>query len=159
MSNIAISPSHQPQSPIMNVYEGLFILDSDLYARSPDEVSGQVANAVSQFGGEVLLTRLWDERKLAYPIKGHRRGTYWLSYFQIDPLKVKELTRQFQLSNSVLRFLFLKVDPRLVDTLVEHARAGHLHAGAQAQEPEAEAVAAVFDQVEDDADLVAGMKE
>ncbi|MDR0337157.1 MAG: 30S ribosomal protein S6 [Planctomycetaceae bacterium] len=114
-----------------NVYEGLFIFDSDLYTKEPDNVSGQVARIIEQFGGEVLLSRLWDERKLAYPIKGHRRGTYWLAYFKIDALKVKELTRQFQLSESVIRFLFLHVDPRLVETLVEHARAGHLHAGEQ----------------------------
>jgi small subunit ribosomal protein S6 len=114
-----------------NVYEGLFIFDSDLYAKGPDEISGQVASIIEQIGGEVLLSRLWDERKLAYPIKGHRRGTYWLSYFKIDPLKVKDLTRQFQLSDSIIRFLILFVDPRLVDTLVEHARAGHLHSGDQ----------------------------
>jgi len=112
-----------------NVYEGLFIFDSDLYAKGPDDVSSQVASIVEQLGGEVLLSRLWDERKLAYPIKGHRRGTYWLAYFRIDPSAVKDLTRQFQLSDSVIRFLILLVDPRLVDTLVEHARAGHLHAG------------------------------
>jgi len=111
-----------------NVYEGLFILDSDLYARGADEVSGQVAGIVEQFGGEVLLSRLWDERKLAYPIKGHRRGTYWLAYFKMEPSAVKDLTRQFQLSDSILRFLILLVEPRLVDTLVEHARTGqHLH--------------------------------
>ncbi|MCL2005381.1 MAG: 30S ribosomal protein S6 [Planctomycetaceae bacterium] len=112
-----------------NVYEGLFIFDSDLYARGADEVSSQVANIVEQLGGEILLSRLWDERKLAYPIKGHSRGTYWLAYFKIDPTAVKDLTRQFQLSGSILRFLILLVDPRLVDTLVEHARAGKLHAG------------------------------
>ena len=112
-----------------NVYEGLFIFDSDLYAKGADEVSSQVASLVEQLGGEVLLSRLWDERKLAYPIKGHRRGTYWLAYFRIDPSAVKDLTRRFQLSGSILRFLIMVVDPRLVDTLVEHARAGKLHAG------------------------------
>lgn len=116
------------------VYEGLFILDSDLYAKGPDDISGQVTTIVEQFGGEVLLSRLWDERKLTYPIKGHRRGTYWLAYFKIDSLKVEELKRQFNLSDSILRFLLLFVDPRLVDTLVEHARAGHLHAGEQPEE-------------------------
>jgi small subunit ribosomal protein S6 len=112
-----------------NVYEGLFIFNSDLYAKGADDVSSQVATIVEQLGGEVLLSRLWDERKLEYPIKGHRRGTYWLTYFRIDPSAVKDLSRQFQLSDSILRFLILAVDPRLVDTLVEHARAGHLHAG------------------------------
>ncbi len=127
-----------------NVYEGLFIFDSDLYAKNPEEVSNQVAQVIEQFDGEVLISRLWDERKLAYPIKGHRRGTYWLSYFKIDSLKVKELTRQFQLSDSVLRFLFLSVDARLVDTLVEHARAGHLYATERPEEPAQEVAEDVF---------------
>jgi len=112
------------------VYEGLFIFNADLYAKGPDEVSSQVASIVEQFGGEVLLSRLWDgQRMLAYPIDGHRRGAYWLAYFRLDPAVLKELSRQFQLSGSILRFMILKVDPRLVDTLVEHARAGHMHAG------------------------------
>ena len=114
-----------------NVYEGLFIFDSDLYAKGADDVSSRVASIVEQLGGEVLLSRLWDERKLAYPIKGHRRGTYWLAYFRINPSAVKDLTRQFQLSGSILRFMILSVDPRLVGTLVEHARAGYLHVGEQ----------------------------
>ena len=143
----------------LKVYEGFFIFDPDVYARNPDEVSGQIAAAVEQFGGEVLLTRLWDDqRKMAYPIKGHRRGTYWLTYFRFDSLRVEELKRQFRLSTSVLRFIFLFVDPRLVDTLVEHARAGHLHAGTQAQEPETGSADAVFDQVADEIDAVTEMK-
>jgi len=107
-----------------NVYEGLYILNSELYARSPDEISGQMGAFIEKTGGEVLLSRLWDERRLAYPIQGHKRGTYWLTYFKIDPLKVKELTRQFQITDSILRFLFLKLDPRIVDTVVEHAKEG-----------------------------------
>jgi len=129
-----------------NVYEGLFIFDSDLYAKGADEVSSQVAGIVEQFGGEVLLSRMWDERKLAYPIKGHRRGTYWLAYFRIDPSAIKDLTRQFQLSDSILRFLILLVEPRLVDTLVEHAKAGHLHA-RQTEVPEEMPTVSVIDAV------------
>jgi small subunit ribosomal protein S6 len=129
--------SIEPEPHIMatNVYEGLFIFDPGIYAKEADEVSSQVASIVEQLGGEVLLGRLWDERKLAYPIDGHRRGTYWLAYFRIDPSSIKDLTRQFQLrkSGGIIRFLILLVDPRLVDTLVEHARAGHLHAGEHAE--------------------------
>ena len=107
-----------------NVYEGLFILNSELYARTPDEISGQMAVFIEKIGGEVLLSRLWDERRLAYPIKGFKRGTYWLTYFKIDPTKIKELTRQFQITDSILRFMFLKLDPRIVETVVEHAKEG-----------------------------------
>lgn len=107
-----------------NVYEGLFILDSDLFARNADELSAQVSRYIEQVGGEILVSRLWEERKLAYPIKGHRRGTYWLTYFKVDTQKLKDLNRQCQISNNILRFMFLQIDPRLVDTLVEHALQG-----------------------------------
>ena len=107
-----------------NVYEGLFILDSDQYARNPDDVAGQIDRFIKDFEGDVLVSRLWEERKLAYPVKGHKRGTYWLTYFKLDASKVKDLNRQYQISNSVIRFLFVKIDPRLVDMLVEHAKAG-----------------------------------
>ena len=107
-----------------NVYDGLFILNSELYARNPDDVSGQITTFIESMGGEVLLSRLWEERRLAYPIQGHRRGTYWLTYFKLDSQKLSELTRQCQITDSILRFLFLKVDPKIVDTVVEHAKEG-----------------------------------
>ena len=133
-----------------NVYEGLLILDSDQYARNPDEVAGQIDRYIKDYDGDVLVSRLWEERKLAYPIKGHKRGTYWLTYFKLDALKVKELNRQYQISDSVIRFLFVKIDPRLVETLVEHAKAGPIRPvlegaateGEQSVEPSADAVEA-----------------
>ena len=129
-----------------NVYEGLFILNSELYARTPEDISGQMAAFIEKTGGEVLLSRLWDERRLAYSIQGHKRGTYWLTYFKIDPLKVRELNRQFQITDSILRFLFLKLDPRIVDTVVEHAKEGPL----KPQIPETEMMTQVVAEIDDE---------
>lgn len=109
---------------IERVYEALFILDSDAFGRNQAEVSGQIAAGIEQFGGEVLVNQAWEERRLAYPIKGHRRGTYWLTYFKMDTAKIKELNRLFQISDTILRFIFLRIPPKLVDTIVEHARSG-----------------------------------
>jgi small subunit ribosomal protein S6 len=133
-----------------NVYEGLFIFDPDAFNKAPDEVSNQITTIVEQVEGEVLLSRIWEERKLAYPISGHRRGTYWLVYFAADSLKLKELSRQFQLNNNILRFLLVKIDPRLVDILVEHARAGQFSSAEHIPaEPEAGvSVEEVFDETE-----------
>jgi len=105
-----------------NVYECMFILDSNSFARDPSGVSGRIPKMVAQFGGEVLASRLWNEQKLAYPIKGHRKGTYWLSYFRMDAGKLVEFRRACQLNEDIVRSLTLKVDPRLVDALVAHAR-------------------------------------
>ena len=108
----------------VNVYEGMYILDSNRYARDSAGVSGQIPEMIQKLGGEMLASRLWEERRLAYPIDGHRKGTYWLTYFKLDSGQLPGLNRQCQLSESILRTLFLKVDPRIADALVSHALAG-----------------------------------
>lgn len=103
------------------VYEGLFLFDSNRYARDPGGVPGSINDAITSVGGEMLASRLWAEQKLAYPINGHRKGTYWLTYFRIDPSKLAGLNRTFQLNDNILRNLVLTVDERLVEPLVAHA--------------------------------------
>lgn len=105
-----------------NVYEMMYIFDSNRYVRDPGGVAALAERLVTQFGGEVMVSRLWDERRLETPINGHRKGTYWLVYFRMDSLKLTELNRQCQITDEILRHLVLKVEPRLVDTLVAHAK-------------------------------------
>ncbi len=119
-----------------NVYEGMFLLDSNRYARDPNAISKQIDQMVAECGGEMLASRLWSEQKLAYPIEGHRKGTYWLTYFRMDSLKQVDLNRACKLNENVLRNLIIKIDDRLVDTLVEHAK-GTSTAAAPAEAPAA----------------------
>jgi small subunit ribosomal protein S6 len=100
----------------------MFILDSNRYARDPNGVSGQIPELIGKLGGEVLVSRLWNEQKLAYPINGQRKGTYWLTYFKLDSSKLSEFNNQLRINESVLRQLTVKVEPRLVEPLVAHAR-------------------------------------
>jgi small subunit ribosomal protein S6 len=99
----------------------MFLLDSNRYARDPGGVSGQITQIVEKCGGEILATRLWNEQKLAYTIEGHRKGTYWLMYFRMDSAKQGDLTRACRLNENILRNLVIRIDDRLVDTLVRHA--------------------------------------
>lgn len=107
-----------------HVYEGMFIFDSNKYGRDPAGVSGQISETIQKLGGSILANRLWEERRLAYPIGQHRKGTYWLTYFKLDSGKTVELNRDLRLNENVIRSLVLKVEPRLVDVLVQHALAG-----------------------------------
>ena len=65
-----------------NVYEAMFIFDSNRFARERAGLPAEVEKAIKAAGGEVLVSRLWEERRLAYPIAGQRKGTYWLIYFR-----------------------------------------------------------------------------
>ena len=108
----------------MPVYEGMFIVDSGRYSRDPAGLAQQINDLISQFGGTVLAARLWDERKLAYPIKGHRKGVYWLTYFKMPGANLVALERQCEITEDIVRKLVLKVDDRIADALVQHALAG-----------------------------------
>lgn len=107
-----------------HVYEGLFIFDSNKYARDTAAVSGNLTNVIQQHGGKILASRLWEERRLAYPIGGQRKGTYWLTYFELDTLQLGAVNAQFKLDDNILRSMTLKIDPRIAETLVAHALAG-----------------------------------
>lgn len=120
-----------------NVYEGLFILDANRYARDHDAVSEGVEKLVTDLGGEVLVSRLWEERRLAYPINGHRKGAYWLLYFRINPLQITALNRACELHDSILRQLVLKIHPRLVEPILAHATGATAEAAADGETAEA----------------------
>jgi len=108
----------------MAVYEGMFILDPAKYSRDPAASAQQINDLITQFEGTVLAARLWDERKLAYPINGHKKGVYWLTYFKMPGANLTALERQCEITDDIIRKLVLKVDDRIADALVQHALAG-----------------------------------
>ena len=117
-----------------NTYETLFIFDSNHYARDPGGVGGAVAKMVEELGGTVLVSRLWaDQQKLAYPIDNHNKGTYWLAYFELDTDKLDEFGVACRLNDSILRHMSLRLDKRLIEPMVAHAKGE----GTTAAEPAA----------------------
>jgi small subunit ribosomal protein S6 len=106
------------------VYEGMFLLDSNRYARDAAGTSRKVGEMIEKCGGEILVSRLWAEQKLAYPINGNKKGAYWLTYFRLDTARQEELKLATRLNTDVLRSLVVKLDDRLVDAMVEHAKSG-----------------------------------
>jgi len=131
-----------------NVYEGMFILDANRYGREPEAVSSQIPAMIEKFGGEMLVSRLWEERRLAFAIKGQRKGTYWLTYFRLDSERLAELRRQCQITDDILRMLFLKVDPRIVDALVSHAQSAPVVTHGEGEEAKP-VVADIIEEIEE----------
>ncbi len=124
-----------------NVYECMVIFDPNKYAQDPGGLGGTIPDLVTRFGGEVLVSRLWQEQKLAYPIGSHKKGAYWLTYFRLDSGKLAELNRELRINEAIIRTMTLKVEPRLVDALVEHAKGGQKARPATEAAPAAAEVA------------------
>ncbi|MEX0824851.1 MAG: 30S ribosomal protein S6 [Pirellulaceae bacterium] len=123
-----------------NVYESLFILDSNRYARDPGGLSTSLTDIIEGLGGTVLASRLWMEQKLAYPIDGHQKGTYWLVYHRTEGPALTGFDRACRLNEGIVRQMTLKIDPRLVEPMVAHAR-GETQQGAEEGEGEGEEAA------------------
>src|SRR4051812_37830929 len=99
----------------------MFLLDSTKVAVSWDESVKHVHDILSKHQSEIVASRQWDERRLAYPVEGHKKGTYLLTYFKADGTALKELVADCHLSDVIVRELILKVRPKLVDHLVTQA--------------------------------------
>jgi small subunit ribosomal protein S6 len=113
----------------------MVILDPNKYAQDPSGMGAQIPNLVAKCGGEVLVSRLWQEQRMAYPIDGHKKGAYWLTYFRLDSGKLADFNRDLRINEVIVRSLTLKVEPRLVDALVEHAKGGERATPAAAAAP------------------------
>ncbi len=92
-----------------NTYEGMFLFPqsatSDLAAASQ-----HVLDHLEKVGAEVVSFRKWDDRRLAYPIKGNKRGVYFLGYFTLSGDKMTSLERNLLLSEDLVRFLITRAD-------------------------------------------------
>jgi small subunit ribosomal protein S6 len=110
----------------------MVIFDPNKYAQDPGGLGATIPNLIAKAGGEVLVSRLWQEQKLAFPISGHKKGAYWLTYFRLDSTKLVEFNRELRINETIVRSLTLKVEPRLVDALVEHAKGGKTRPATEA---------------------------
>jgi small subunit ribosomal protein S6 len=102
----------------------MIIFDSNRFARERAGLPAEVEKMIKAGEGEVVVSRLWEERRLAYPIAGQRKGTYWLIYFRGPSSMLTALNRQWEIHDGILRHLVLKIHPHLVEAVLEHAKAG-----------------------------------
>jgi len=96
-------------------YEAMFLLDagpSDFEA-----ASAPVRDVLARIEAEVIAMKPWDERRLAYPVEGRKRGLYVLTYFRAAPGRLSELHHEVQLSEQILRAMVLSGD-HLTDEVI-----------------------------------------
>jgi small subunit ribosomal protein S6 len=103
----------------INHYEGMFILDSGRFGANPEAAATEVAGIIEKVGGTVVAHRPWQDSKLAYPINGHRKGLYYLTFFTAESRAVNEINGIVKLNENVLRHLILSHDKGLFDQMVD----------------------------------------
>lgn len=67
-------------------------------------------STVEKHGGEIIVLKKWDERKLAYEVSGQKRGLYVICFFRAGGDAIAHIERDVKLSEQVLRVLVTKAD-------------------------------------------------
>jgi small subunit ribosomal protein S6 len=94
----------------VNNYEAMFLLESGYAAAHWDDGIKEIQGILTKHGSEIIRLVKWDDRKLAYEISHHKRGTYVLAYFKAPGEGVSKIERDVQLSETILRVLVLRHD-------------------------------------------------
>jgi small subunit ribosomal protein S6 len=113
----------------------MFLLDTNKVGGDVGAAAKQLHALLERNHAEILVSRPWDERRLAYPIKGHKKGQYYLVYFRTEGMNLASIERDCHLNEMILRFLTLYVDPKLVESLLAVARDEHALALHTVTEP------------------------
>jgi small subunit ribosomal protein S6 len=92
----------------MRRYELMVILDPELEERTVAPSLDTFLNVIRQGGGTVENVDIWGRRRLAYEISKKSEGIYAVVDLTADPDVVKELDRQLNLNESVLRTKVLR---------------------------------------------------
>ena len=83
------------------------LLDNREVRKGWQPLKDAVLAMFTKHGAKILSGRRWEERRLAYPIKGQQRGTYLLVYFSADTQALSAVRRDLQFNESLLRFLLV----------------------------------------------------
>ena len=92
------------------LYEGMFLIDSSQAASDWDGINAAIRKILEKAEAKIVSIAKWDDRKLAYDIKGKSRGTYILSYFRVDGGRIKDIEKSVRLSEKIMRVLILSTE-------------------------------------------------
>jgi small subunit ribosomal protein S6 len=96
----------------MRRYEMMVILDPELEERTVAPSLDTFLNVIRQSGGNVDNVDIWGRRRLAFEIKKKADGIYAVIDMTCEPDAVKELDRQLNLNEAVLRTKVLRPEAK-----------------------------------------------
>ena len=98
----------------MNKYEVVYIIDPAVEEDARKALIAKFNDLITGNGGSVDKVEEWGKRRLAYAIDYKTEGYYVLVNFQAEAELPKELERNLQISDSVIRYQVIRQIERKV---------------------------------------------
>jgi len=97
----------------MNKYEVMYVIDAALEENARNELISYFSGIVEKNAGTIDRVDEWGKRRLAYAINYKTEGYYVLMYIQAPSELPRELERNFQINDNVLRYLVIRYEGEL----------------------------------------------
>ena len=97
----------------MNKYEVMYVIDAALEDSARNELISYFSGIVEKNAGTIDRVDEWGKRRLAYAINYKTEGYYVLLYIQGPSELPRELERNFQINDNVLRYLVVRYEGEL----------------------------------------------
>lgn len=121
----------------MRHYELMVILDPDLEERTIAPSLDTFLNVVRNGGGSVEKVDVWGRRRLSFEIDKKAEGIYAVVDLTAEPATMKELDRQLNLNESILRTKVMRPELRASKAVPAKAPSAAPAAAAAPAEPAA----------------------
>ena len=129
----------------MNRYELTYIIDTGLEEAARKELVEKYAELIKQNGGEIEKVDDWGKRRLAYEINDMWEGWYVLVTFKSEGELPKEIERNLENNDKILRYLIIKLEEKKQSVKPRPVRVAPIAApeAPEAEKPVAEEPVAV----------------
>jgi len=97
----------------MRNYEIIFIVRPDVTEEDVDKLIAQMEGVVAGAGGKLEKVEKLGRRRLAYRVRKQREGIYVLFRLQGSGDTVKEFERRLKVTDTVIKYLSVRIDEDL----------------------------------------------
>ena len=94
----------------MRDYELVIIVTPEFDETATADIVDKVKSWITDTGGSIESFEEWGRQKLAYLIRKHKEGQYFLFNIKVEPSAVATLEHNFRLQESIIRFLIINRD-------------------------------------------------
>ena len=103
---------------ITRLYENMVVIDPTLAEGEMDEFVEKIKSLIDRYGGKIVGVEKWGKRKLAYEIKRHEYGHYYILYFEGSSKTVSDVEHNYNILEPLLRYMIIAIEslPSTVST-------------------------------------------
>ncbi len=90
------------------IYEVAVLYPFPMNQKEDTELQKAIEEIFAEAKAKLVLKDVWGRRGLAYKIGGYSEGTFIIYYYEIEPLKIKDIDVQLRILKGMLRHMIVK---------------------------------------------------